>query len=156
MENSTKTSFKLNELRQLLKQENTLENWCESSRGLTEDESVAEHEAEFRQFMEEVELAKRLSLIEFLGELNNPNYEHDWVYEPPSALAYDIYRLYCEWCKLDDKPKLNEKTFLHGLYLFGFVSENWHIGIEGIKGIGIEESDTEIRLNLVPNNHSAL
>ncbi len=156
MENSTKKSLRLSALRQLLKQENTLENWCESSRGLTEDESVAEHEAEFRQFMEEVELAKRLSLIEFLDELNNPNYEHDWVYEPPTALASDIYSLYCEWGKLDDKPTLNEKTFLHGLYLFGFVSANWHIGIEGITGISIEESNTEIRLNLVPNRNALL
>lgn len=124
--------------------------------GPTGEQLDAEHEAEFRQFMEEVELAKRLSLIEFLDELNNPSYEHRLFDEPPTALASDVYLLYCHWCELDDKPTLNEKTFLHGLYLFGFVSANWHIGIEGITGISIEESNTEIRLNLVPNRNALL
>lgn len=150
---SIEKKHNLTTLRQAMKNANEDEQFL---LGLSNEELDAEHEAEFMQFMEEVEIEKRLSLIEFLNELNNPNYEHDWVDEPPTALASDVYSLYCEWGKLDNKPTLNEKTFLHGMYLFGFVSENWHIGIEGITGIGIEESNTEIRLNLVPNNHSAL
>lgn len=122
--------------------------------GRSNEELDAEHEAEFRLYMEEVEIDKRLSLIDFLNELHNPNYEHNLVDEPPTAIASEVYRLYCNWGELDDTPTLNEQTFLHGLYLFGFVSENWHIGIEGITGIGIEESENEIRLNLAPNRNA--
>jgi hypothetical protein len=156
---STEKKFNLATLRKAMQEAcetNEPDYYRQGLYGLTGEQLDAEHEAEFTQFMEEVELAKRSSLIDFLIELNNPSYEHCWADEPPSALAYDIYRLYFNWCELDDKPILDEATFLHGMYLFGFVTENWHIGIEGITGIGIEESDTEIRLNLVPNNHSAL
>ncbi|WP_077343300.1 hypothetical protein [Pseudocolwellia agarivorans] len=156
---STEKKFNLETLRQAMREAcetNDIDHYIQGLYGPTDEQLDAEHEEEFRLFMDEVDLAKRLSLVEFLGEVVNPDYVHNLVDEPPKALVNDIYRLYTEWCKLADMPTLNEKTFLHGLYLFGFVSENWHIGIEGITGIGIVETDTEIRLNLVPNCHAEL
>lgn len=156
---STEKKFNLATLRKAMQEAcetNEPDYFRQALYGPTGEQLDAEHEAEFRQYMEEVDFAKRLSLIEFLDELNNPSYEYSLVDEPPATLASEVYRLYCNWCELDEKPTLNETTFLHGLYLFGFVSENWHIGIEGITGIGIEESDTEIRLNLVPNRNALL
>jgi len=135
---------------------NDVDHYLQGLYGPTNEQLDAEHEQEFRLFMHEIDMAKRLSLLEFLGELANPDYVHNLADEPPTALVSDVYRLYIEWCKLADMPTLNEKTFQHGLYLFGFVSENWHAGIEGITGIGIEQTDTEIRLNLASNIHAQL
>ena len=90
---STKKKFNLETLRKAMQEScetNEPDYFRQALYGPTKEELDAEHEAEFRLYMEEVDFAKRLSLIEFLEELNNPNYECDFVDEPPTALASDV------------------------------------------------------------------
>jgi len=159
MKNSTKTSFKLNELRQLLKQENTLENWCESSRGLTEDESVTEHEQEYRQLMEYIEQQKRDSIKAFLDEAKSQDYTCEAWDHQPGYVSEDLHHLYCFWCDLAEKKKANYKMFINELYKLGYVTENNLICTDWTNGIGIdfgETEESEVRLNLVPNPNASL
>ncbi|MGB1200754.1 MAG: hypothetical protein ACPG5R_04260 [Cognaticolwellia aestuarii] len=124
--------------------------------GPTNEELDAEHEQEFRLFMEEVDMAKRLSLIEFLTELANPDCQLEPWDDALSCMSDELYRLYQTWCNLSDKQMLTEQLFFHGLYLFGFVSKDCFIGIEMTYGIEIDLSTSEVRLNLKPNPHAEI
>lgn len=155
---STKKKFNLASLRKAMQnacETNDVDYYRQFFHGPTNEQLDAEHEEEFRLYMEEVDMTKRLSLLEFLDEVANHDFQGD-LNDVVACYAYDLYRLYLEWCKLADKPNLNEAYFLHGLYLFGFVSENVHCGIEKVIGIGIVETDSEVRLNLQPNIHAEL
>lgn len=152
MKNSSKKSFKLNALRQLLKQESTLENWSEQSLGLTEDEAVAEHEQEYRLLIADIEKLKVDAIHEFLQEVKSQEYQLDLLDEPQNSLSEDVYYLYKLWCELAGKQVANYKVFTHELYKLGYVTVNVEmIGVDMTYGIGVEQSVTEIGLNLAPN-----
>jgi hypothetical protein len=152
MNNSSKKPFKLEALRQLLKEENTLENWCEQSLGLTEDEAVAEHEQEYRMLMADIEQLKVDSIHEFLQEVKSQEYQLDLLDEPQNSLSEDVYYLYKLWCELAGKQVASYKVFTHELYKLGYVTVNVEmIGVDMTYGIGVEQSVTEIGLNLAPN-----
>ena len=156
---STEKKFNLASLRQAMQdtcETKDVDHYLQALYGPTDEQLDAEHEQEFRLLTEQIDLEKKLGLLEFLSELANPNHHIEAWDDQLTCISDDLYRLYLAWCDLDKKPMLTEQLFFHGLYLFGFVSRDCFIGIEMTDGIGIDLTTSEVRLNLKANPHAEL
>lgn len=154
---STKISIKLTKLKA------AIQAACETNdedhhrwffHGPTDEELDAEHEEEFSLLTEQIDIEKRLSLIKFLTELENTEFDLDPLDDAPKCSSDELYRLYRTWCNQNNEQMLTEQLFFHGLYLFGFVSSDYFLGIEMTDGIEIDLSTDEVRLNLKANPHA--
>lgn len=156
---SKNVSIKLTKLREAIQAASEIkdeDHHCWFFHGPTDEELDAEHELEYRLFTEQVDYEKRAGLLRFLGELGNHDHHIKAWEDQLTCMSDDLFRLYGNWCDLDDTPMLTEELFFHGLYLFGFVSRDSFIGVEMTDGIGIDLSTDEIRLNLKANPHAEL
>jgi len=154
---SKKVSSKLAKVKAAMQaacETNDNEHYIQFFHGPTPEQLDAEQEEEFRLLTEQINIEKRLSLINFLTELENTAFDLDPIDGDPSCLSDELFRLYKTWCHLNNEQMLTEQLFFHGLYLFGFVSKDCFMGIEMTDGIEIDLSTDEVRLNLKANPHA--